>query len=387
MPLSCGIVGLPNVGKSTLFNALTRSQVPTENYPFCTIEPNRAIVSVPDERVRRLAELNKSQKLIYTALEVVDIAGLVKGAAKGEGLGNQFIAHIKAVDAIAHVVRLFEDSNVLIGDPSSAKLQGSHKNGQMLDPIAALETIHHELILYDLVQCEKRLTTLTKAATRNRDNTPVANTSALKKALACLNQAKLLSSARASFTSDELQALKKEQFVTLKPLFIIGNIKEAEVSAPAKNNPHYNAVKAYTAEHNFPFIELSAELEREVSDVGESLLEETISPYLKAVELKQSGCARLVKTSYQMLELITFFTSGESETRAWTLHANTLAPKAAAAIHSDIQRGFIKVEIISTKELLRLGSYKRAREEGKLRIEGKNYIIADGDVCHFKFNL
>ncbi|BBM89035.1 ribosome-binding ATPase YchF [Spirochaetota bacterium] len=373
MAFSCGIVGLPNVGKSTLFNALTHSQVPAENYPFCTIEPNKATVNVPDKRIRALSTMSKSEKFIYTTIDFVDIAGLVKGAAKGQGLGNKFISHIKNVDAIAHVVRLFEDPNVIKDNP--------------INPAEDVEIIHQELILYDLEQCDKHIKNLKKATQRTPNKTDLFSLATLKKAFAVLEQAHLLFLAHKTFTQEEIIVLKRFQLVSLKPVFIIANIDENEVTDPNTKNAHYTSFATYVKNLGLSLIELSAELECELSDVSESLLEDTISPYFKVVGIEKSGCSRLVKQAYNLLSLLTFFTTGESETRAWTVTKNTPAPGAAGRIHSDIEKGFISADVINADLLLEINSYKKARELGKIRREGKNYILQDGDVCHFKFNL
>jgi hypothetical protein len=365
---SCGIVGLPNVGKSTLFNAITKSSVEAANYPFCTIEPNQGIVAVPDSRLAVLAKICESVKTIPTTVEFIDIAGLVKGASKGEGLGNKFLSHIRQVDAIVEVVRIFEDANITRDTP--------------VDPLADLDIIHTELILADLDSAEKRLLTLEKAL-RSGDKDAKLKKEILDRVLAHLGSGKLLNQMQYT-EAENVLVLRELHFLTIKPMLFVANVAESEVTS-YESNPHWSKLKSFADSLGFSVIPLSAKLESEVSELAKSD-EASAMEYLEAAGLKEPGLNRLIIEGYRILNLITYFTAGETETRAWTIQKNTLAPQAAGVIHSDFEKGFIKAEVASYADLSSLGSYAKCRENGKLRIEGKAYVVQDGDVCHFRFN-
>jgi GTP-binding protein YchF len=373
--LSAGIVGLPNVGKSTLFNALTRThKAPAENYPFCTIDPNLGIVTVPDPRLGKLTEISKSQKVTPTAIEFLDIAGLVKGASAGEGLGNQFLSHIRQVDAIVEVVRCFENKDV------------HHVSGDV-DPTRDIEVINTELILADLSSLKKRQDRLQKEV---RAGNKVARNENLiiEKLLPHLD------GGRRAITADltpEERAIARDFFLlTSKPTLFACNVSESDLAAISKGdvaNPalqYVNRVQDY-ARHHFgtEAIVISAQIESELADLSE---EETLE-YLRGLGVEDSGVHALIRAAYHLLGLRTFLTTGEKETRAWTIHAGDKAPAAAGAIHTDFERGFIAAETIAYDDLVRLGSFAKAREAGKLRIEGKDYEVQDGDVITFRFNV
>jgi len=367
MGFSCGIVGLPNVGKSTLFNAVTRSSVEAANYPFCTIEPNHGVVAVPDPRVDTLSNIFKSKKKIYTTVDFVDIAGLVKGASKGEGLGNQFLANIRETDAVVQVVRIFDDPDVI--------------HDGAINPLNDIEIINTELILADLDTAEKRLDRLQKLTRSGNDKTAFRKKEILEKVREHLLSEKLLN--RASFTSEEMQLIISEcGFLTIKPMLIAANISENQIPDISQNSD-FKKLESYAIENNYPLVELSARMECELC----ALNEEGVKEYLTMTGLSESGLSRLIKAGYHTLGLITFLTTGEDETRAWTIRKGATAPDAAGVIHSDFKKGFIKAEVISYEDLRAFGSYAKARENGKIRIEGKEYIIKDGDVCHFRFNV
>ena len=369
MAVNIGIVGLPNVGKSTLFNALSNAGAEAANFPFCTIEPNVGVVPVPDPRVTRLAQLAASKKVTPTSLEFVDIAGLVEGAARGEGLGNQFLSHIRQVDAVAHVVRCFEHDDV------------THVHGG-LDPQRDVEIIEAELILKDLETVEKRLDKAQKykkaAGKQGEQARKEADT------LAALREHLNSGGTAATFAMEaEQQPIVQELFLlTAKPVVYIANISEDRVSDP-DSVPAVQALRRLAEARGTEVVAISAAIEAEVAQLPED--EQTA--YLDALGLQEPGLHRMIRASYDLLGLITYLTTGPDETRAWTIPKGTRAPQAAGVIHSDFERGFIKAEVIHHDELVALGSEAAARQAGKLRIEGKEYVVQDGDVIHFRFNV
>ena len=366
MGFSCGIVGLPNVGKSTLFNAITRSNVEAANYPFCTIEPNKGIVAVPDKRVDFLARVNQSKKIIYTTVEFTDIAGLVAGASKGEGLGNKFLGHIRETDTICQVVRLFSDENV------------SHA-GEM-DPLKDLETIHLELLLADLETVEKRLQA-TKKKTRSGDKQATAELERLEKIKSALERGIMLNTSEWSL--EEKRLIQRElNLMSIKPMVIIGNLDEERVS-DYKALPDFQKLKRYAEKNDYPLIALCAKLEREMSELDGDSLAECLDMY----GLDHLGLEELITQGYRSLDLITFFTSGEKETRAWTVKKGTLASQAAGTIHTDFEKGFIKAETIGYEDFATHGSFHACKDSGKLRMEGREYVVCDGDIFVFRFNV
>lgn len=370
MSLKIGIVGLPNVGKSTLFNALVKgSHAQAENYPFCTIEPNIGIVEVPDERLKPLAEVSKSQKIIPAAIEFVDIAGLVRGASKGEGLGNQFLAHIRECDAIAMVVRFFEDKNV------------THVEGK-LDPIDDIKTIETELQLADISTVEKRLFSIEKELkTGSKESKNVH--SGLQKIKNVLYDGK--NAREAKLEKDESDALKGLGLMTQKPILYIANCSEEQLTSGSVNQSIGNINHKLTSQqvNQLTFIPISAKIESELNELNEDEQKE----YLETLGIKESGLTRLITTSYKTLGLITYFTSGEKETRAWTIHLGWKAPQAAGVIHTDFEHGFIAADVIPWQDLFAQGGWTGAKAKGLVRTEGKEYIVKDGDVMIFKFNV
>jgi len=366
--LRAGIVGLPNVGKSTLFNAVTRTRkAQAANYPFCTIEPNNGIVTVPDERLGKLSEISKSQKLIPAVFEFVDIAGLVKGASTGEGLGNQFLTHIREVDAIIQVVRCFEDDDI-------------HHVSGTVDPVRDIEVINTELVLCDLGAVQKRKDKNVKAA-RGGDKTAKAELDLIAKLEPHLDSGK--PAIMLDATDDEKALLKGFFLLTAKPTLFACNVAEKELANPDAN-PHVKAVREYVKTHlNTEAVVISAQIESDLVDLSEPEQKE----YLESLGVKESGVGALIRAAYHLLGLHTYFTTGEKETRAWTIHAGDKAPAAAGVIHSDFERGFIAAECTAYEELVKLGSFAKAREAGRLRIEGKEYVVQDGDVLEFRFNV
>lgn len=366
--LRVGIVGLPNVGKSTLFNAVTRTRkAEAANYPFCTIDPNVGVVNVPDARLDRLAEMSKSKKVVHAAIEFVDIAGLVKGASQGEGLGNQFLSHIREADAIVQVVRCFEDENV------------HHVTGSV-DPVRDIEIINTELVLADLAAVQKRIERGSKSV-RAGDKQARAEQEVLEKIAPHLDAGK---PANTLALAPEERAIARGFFLlTTKPTLFACNVAEDQL-ASANANPYVGKVRAYVGEHHdTEAVVISARIESELVDLSPDEQRE----YLQALGVEESGVGALIRAAYHLLGLRTYLTTGEKESRAWTIHAGDTAPVAAGVIHSDFERGFIAAETIHYDDLIALGSMARAREAGKLRLEGREYVVRDGDVVEFRFNV
>jgi GTP-binding protein YchF len=365
MGFNCGIVGLPNVGKSTLFNALTATQAAqAANYPFCTIEPNVGRVAVPDPRLDKLAAIAGSAKIINTQLEFVDIAGLVKGASRGEGLGNQFLGNIREVDAIVHVLRCFEDGDV------------THVSGKV-DPVSDAEVVETELMLADMDSLEKRLPNLEKKA-KGGDKESAAEVPVVKKALEALRDGK--PAREAKLTDDERAVIARLQLITAKPMMYVLNVEE---SSAATGNAHSAKAEAFAKSRGMPSVVISAAIEAEVAQ----LPAEDQSDYLSSLGLEETGLARVVRAGYALLDLVTFFTVGPKEARAWTVRREATAPQAAGVIHTDFEKGFIRAETIAYDDYVRLKGEAGAKEAGKFRQEGKEYVVADGDVLNFRFNV
>ncbi len=367
MALSVGIVGLPNVGKSTLFNALSEKQAEAANYAFCTIDPNVGVVQVPDSRFERLVQLYQPEKVVPATVEFVDIAGLVRGASKGEGRGNAFLSHIRDADAIAHVVRCFEDDQVLHVD---------HR----VDPKADIETIETELILKDLETIQRRQERAEKAA-KGQDAFEKKAVSFCERLQASLDEGKLASSV-SPHDEDEARILRDMFLLTIKPLFFVANVKEEQL-VNAERDPLIAQVRACSEMRGVPYVVISAEIEAQIMQ----LPEEERAEFLASIGLEEPGLNRVIRTGYGMLNLITFFTCAKPEVHAWTVAAGTKAPQAAGKIHTDFERGFIRAEVTGSEDLLRLGSEQAAKAAGKLAIEGKDYVVQDGDVVHFRFNV
>lgn len=366
MGFSCGIVGLPNVGKSTLFNSLSSAKAEAQNFPFCTVEPNVGIVPVPDERLDQLASLYAAKSVVPASLRFVDIAGLVRGASKGEGLGNQFLANIREVEAIAHVVRCFEDENI------------THVDGRV-DPVADVQTIQTELILRDLESTSRRLE---KARKLSKGGSPVEKAAAA----VCERLGEHLDAGgiALSFVADseaESLVVRELQLLTAKPFFYVANVDE-EALSDLEQNPLLSALKAHAREEGADVVPICARLESQIAE----LEPEERPEFLESVGLSEAGLKRVIGSGYRLLGLITYLTAGEKECRAWTIPSGWTAPQAAGVIHTDFERGFIKAEVIDWRDLLRLGSEAKCREAGKARIEGKAYVVQDGDVVHFRFN-
>ena len=365
--MKLGIVGLPNVGKSTLFNSLTKAGAESANYPFCTIDPNVGVVTVPDERLNLLGDFYKSKKVTPAVIEFVDIAGLVKGASKGEGLGHQFLANIREVDAIVHVVRCFEDSNVV------------HVDGS-IDPLRDIETINLELVFSDLEILERRIAKVTKTA--RMDKEAAKELAFLEKVKAHLEEGQLAITLETE-NEDEDAWLATYNLLTAKPVIYAANVAEDDIADDGANNQYVQAVREYAAKQNSEVFVICAQIEEEISELDE----DERKMFLEDLGLTESGLEKLVRASYHLLGLMSFLTAGEDETRAWTIKIGTKAPQAAGKIHTDFERGFIKAEVVNYQDLLDCGSYAGAREKGLVRMEGKEYVVQDGDVILFRFNV
>ena len=366
--MKLGIVGLPNVGKSTLFNSLTKAGAESANYPFCTIDPNVGVVTVPDERLDVLGKMYNTKKIVPAAIEFVDIAGLVKGASKGEGLGNQFLANIREVDAIVHVVRCFEDGNIV------------HVDGS-INPLRDIETINLELIFSDLEILERRIAKTTKVA-RN-DKSAAKELELLEKVKAHLEDGKMAKSFTDIDNEDEEAWLNSYNLLTYKPVIFAANVVEDDLADDGASNEGVAAVREYAKNENCEVFVMCAQIEQEIAELDD----DEKKMFLEDLGLSESGLEKLIKASYSLLGLISYLTAGEPECRAWTIKKNTKAPQAAGKIHSDFERGFIRAEIVSYDDLMACGTYAAAKDKGLVRLEGKEYVVQDGDIIHFRFNV
>ena len=366
--MKLGIVGLPNVGKSTLFNSLTKAGAESANYPFCTIDPNVGVVTVPDERLNVLGEMYHTKKIIPAAIEFVDIAGLVKGASKGEGLGNQFLANIREVDAIVHVVRCFENSNIV------------HVDGS-INPLRDIETINLELIFSDLEILERRISKVSKVA-RN-DKSAAKELALLNKIKAHLEDGKLAKTFEEADDEEEQAWLESYNLLTYKPVIYAANVSEDDLADDAANNEGVQAVREYAKGEQSEVFVVCAEIEAEISELDD----DEKKMFLEDLGLEESGLEKLIKASYHLLGLISYLTAGEQECRAWTITKGTKAPQAAGKIHTDFERGFIRAEVVSYDDLMACGTHAAAKEKGLVRLEGKEYVVQDGDIIVFRFNV
>ncbi len=364
MGFKCGIVGLPNVGKSTIFNAITSAGAESANYPFCTIEPNVGIVSVPDTRLDALAKIVNPQQILHTAMEFVDIAGLVKGASKGEGLGNKFLGHIRQVDAIANVVRCFEDDNVV------------HVDGSV-DPLRDIEVIQTELNLADLEAVERRYLRVQKVA-KSGDKNSQAEVVVLEKVDKCLNEGN--PARNAGLNAEERYMVRELNLITIKPVLYVANVSEDDLVG---NHPHVDKVRQYALQQGAEFVTICGKIEAEIAELDNA----EKSEFLQELGLHESGLDRMIHAGYRLLGLITYFTAGVKEVRAWTVSKDALAPQAAGVIHSDFEKGFIRAEVIGYEDFINSGGESGAKDKGLLRVEGKEYHVKDGDVMHFRFNV
>ena len=365
--MKLGIVGLPNVGKSTLFNSLTKAGAESANYPFCTIDPNVGIVSVPDERIKKLGELYNTKKVTPAVIEFVDIAGLVKGASKGEGLGNQFLSNIREVDAIVHVVRCFEDTNVV------------HVDGSV-DPVRDIETINLELVFSDIEILERRIAKTVRGA--KNDKTLAKELALLERLKAFLEDGKLAKSFEAA-DEDEENWLRSYNLLTGKPVIFAANVAEDDLANDGADNSYVQAVREFAQTDGSEVFVICAQIEQEIAELDD----EEKAMFLEELGLSESGLEKLIAASYRLLGLISFLTAGEDECRAWTIKVGTKAPQAAGKIHTDFERGFIKAEVVSYENLMEQGSIAAAKEKGLVGLEGKEYVVKDGDVILFRFNV
>ena len=363
MGFNCGIVGLPNVGKSTLFNSLTSAEIAAENYPFCTIDPNVGVVEVPDPRLGVLAAIAKPQKVVPTTMEFVDIAGLVAGASKGEGLGNKFLAHIRETDAIAHVVRCFDDDDVV------------HVAGK-LDPLSDIEVINTELSLADLESVERAIERTAKRLKANEKDAK-ARMDALERLKACLNEGHR--ARNVALSEEERRLVADVHLITTKPVMYVANVAENGF----EDNPYLDAVRRKAAMESAEVVPVCAGIEAELARLDEADRQE----FLAELGMQESGLARVIRAGYAMLDLLTFFTVGKKEVRAWTVRSGSTAAQAAGRIHTDFERGFIRAEVTAYEDFVALGGEQAAKEAGKLRLEGKNYIVREGDIMHFRFTV
>ena len=366
--MKLGIVGLPNVGKSTLFNSLTKAGAESANYPFCTIDPNIGVVAVPDERLQKLGEMYQSKKVTPSVIEFLDIAGIVKGASKGEGLGNQFLANIREVDAIVHVVRCFEDTNVV------------HVDGSV-DPVRDIETINLELIFSDIEILDRRIAKTAKGA--RMDKTLAKELALLEKIKAHLEEGNLAKTFELGEDEDEQKWFKEYNLLTAKPVIYAANVSEDDLADDGASNAYVQKVREHAKEEACEVFVICAQIEQEIAELDD----EEKAMFLEELGLKESGLEKLIKASYSLLGLISYLTAGEDETRAWTIKIGTKAPQAAGKIHTDFERGFIRAEVVNYQDLLDCGSLSAAKEKGLVGLEGKEYVVKDGDVILFRFNV